>query len=88
MYQSKCYNYEWFVEWLKRNLKAPEKTDYNTSASHIAKNFSRLHFEVTETNVVEALKSLGFEHQHTENGFIFSIDRSSPAFLEFQKTYN
>ena len=88
MYQSKCYNYEWFLDWLKRHLRESEQTNYNTSAAYIAKNFSRLHFEVTETDAAEALKSLGFKYQNTKNGFEFSLDRTSPAFDEFKKTYN
>lgn len=87
MYQSNCYNYDWFVYWLKRNLYAPQETDYNTDASHIAKNFSRLYFNVSDRDAIEALKSLDFEFKQTETSFIFSLDRSSPAFTEFWKSY-
>ena len=82
------YNYDWFIDWLKRNLKKPTQPTFNTTAKYIAINFSRSYFNVTELDVENALKFLGFDFAIIDEKPLFSIDRSSPAFDVFARHWD
>ena len=87
MYQSNSYNFEWFLNWLRRNLNTPKTVDYNTDAGYIAKNFSRRFYQVSEQDAIEALKCIGFDYIIVEERHIFCLDRTSPAFTAFSECY-
>lgn len=48
MTKSECYNYDWFLDWLKRSIIPNFIPQLTLSAEHIAKNFTRLYFTVDE----------------------------------------
>ena len=57
---NECYNYDWFVNWLERNL-VPNLIPQNLlSAKDISNHFSRLYFEVTVNDVTHAMEQIGY----------------------------
>lgn len=82
------YNYEWFYNWLKNNFKKPERTDFNTHPDILAKNFSRAFFEVSEQDVISALKHLRFDYCYIGDEIVFSVDHSSPGYEVFKKYWS
>lgn len=82
------HNYDWFVDWLNRNLQKPKEREFNTQAKYIADNFSRCYFDVSESEVDSALKYLHFDYVVIDSETFFSIDRSSEGFKIFSKHWN
>ena len=61
MYKSDCFNYDGLVAWLRNSLENNLIPQNLISANSIAIKFSRLHFSVTETDVINAMQELGYE---------------------------
>lgn len=91
MYQSDCYNFDWLKNWLSRKLIKSSKDCSDAaprSAQKIAQGFSRCYFTVSTQDIIEALTTLGYEYIVDDNSYLFYVSNDSPAFEEFQKTYD
>ena len=61
MYESKCYNFDWLLNWLSTNFTEDLNSEFQLSANFISGNFSYAYFQVTPEDIIEAFKILGFK---------------------------
>ncbi len=88
MTNGNCYNFDWFVDWIKRNVFENKSVELETSAKYVAKNFSRCFFNVSEQDVISAFEIIGYERHHKDGESLYKLDRDSNAFKEFAKHFD
>ena len=88
MYKSKCYNYDWFVNWLERSL-TPNLIPQNLlSAESIAKKFTRLYFEVSVEDVTHAMEQIGYTCVIIKGEKFYSVSYTEEVEKSLWKTWN
>ena len=88
MSKTECYNFDWLVDWLKRNIEPNLIPQLMVQAKYIALNFSNCYFFVTEENVVEAMQELGYPCIIKNEQKCFNASLSEQAKSEFAKHWN
>ena len=76
MYKSNCYNYDWFVDWLRQNLTHNPIPQNLLSAELISKHFTRLYFDVTVDDVIHAMEELGYSGVIKQGETFYSVSYS------------
>lgn len=87
MTKSECYNYDWFLDWLKRSIVPTLIPQLTLSAEHIAKNFTRLYFDVDEELVALAFQELGYDCKYINGEKRYSISLTDKAKAEFETNW-
>ena len=88
MYQSDCYNYDWFVDWLRRSLVPNLIPQYLLSAENIAKNFKRLYFDVSVEDVTHAMEQIGYTCVIKHGEKFYSVSYTEEVEKALWKTWN
>ena len=88
MYKSDCYNYEWFVDWLRRSLVPNLVPQYLLSAENIAKNFTSLYFEVSIEDVVNAMEEIGYTSVIKQGEKFYSVSYTENIKKSLWKIWN
>lgn len=84
---NECYNYDWFVNWLERNL-VPNLIPQNLlSAKDISTHFSRLYFEVTVNDVARAMKQIGYSCVIKQGEKYYSVSYTDEFRKKLWKTW-
>lgn len=84
MYESKCYNFDWLVNWLGTNFTENLNSEFQLSANLISGNFSYAYFKVTPEDIIEAFKILGFKAIILNEKHFYKLDITSPGIKKFE----
>lgn len=87
MYHSDCYNFEWFVAWLKRSLTKNLVPQNLMSAKNISDKFSRLYFEVSIEDVINAMKIIEIPCVKKPDGKYYSVSFTEEVNKKLWKTW-
>ena len=88
MTKAECYNYDFLRDWLKRSIEPCLVPQAALSAKHIAVKFSRLHFTVTENDVINAMRNLGFECKIRKGERCYNVTFTEKATKDIWKTFD
>lgn len=87
MYKSNCNNYEWLISWLKNNLESNLIPQNLISANSIAIKFSRLHFNVSEDDVIHAMEEIGYPFVSKQGEKYYNVSFTEKANNDIWKTF-
>ncbi len=85
MYKSECLNYDWFVNWLRFNTVKSQNPNEFLSANYLAKNFTRSFFEVSDNDVVNAMKTIGYDSVLKDGKEYYNVTLTERGHSEFSK---
>lgn len=87
MYKSECFNYDWFVEWLKRSLITNSTSQYFLSAKNISDHFSRVYYDVSIEDVVRAMEENGIPCVIEQGEQCYRVSYTKEAKAKIWKTF-